>query len=837
MENFENQTGLGLNKVKELQKKHGKNLNSTAQKSTFLKQLVQIGTDPLFLLLILCGLLYFLLGDFQAGSIFLGWTLLVAMSSVFQQYRTQHALAALQQLAPERSHVIRAGVAQQINSEDLVPGDLVLLTEGNRLAADGVLLGSSVLSIDESILSGEALAVQKSENNKQLYSGTLVAKGRGLMRVTAIGKNSNIGKINALLKAETSLERSPIKKQIQKLVRFLLVIALLVCTFITITFTVMRSDFMSAFLNGLAAAMAILPEEFPLVFGLFISLGAWRMTRQKVLTRELGAIEWLGAISVLCTDKTGTLTENNMSVHTYSTEFKNQFVQSLQQKSQAVLNLERCAILATPKRSHDAIEKAIRQQIANHKDLESFELIHEYELTSDCLAMTLVYKNIDNGTEAYCKGAPETILKLCKLTVQETQKQLAQMELMAAQGLRVLGFASAKWTSAPLPNTQHEFPFEFEGFIGFEDPIRTGVQKAVLKCQKAGIRVLMLTGDYPTTALSIAKQAGFLEPIEVVLGNRANFNEALQKAASEPTNSIFARFRPEQKLLLVEALQANGEIVAMTGDGVNDAPALNAADIGISMGKRGCDVAREASALILLDDNFTHIVSAIHLGRNILDKLQKALLYILAIHVPIIGLSILPAIFQSMPVLLMPMHIVLLELLIDPISTLAFESAAAEQDLMEKPPRKPKETFFGPRMLIQSILYGLILLLSVCATLLTATLTHEKATVIRALCYGTLMSANLLLVLVVLSRSKSRWQTLKSSNAIIWIIFGFAILALGLTWSQGYLQKLFAFELPKWPAMLYAFGYAFLASFCLSALKNSFQKKSLNELRLSKSAN
>jgi Ca2+-transporting ATPase len=290
MENFENQTGLGLNKVKELQKKHGKNLNSTAQKSTFLKQLVQIGTDPLFLLLILCGLLYFLLGDFQAGSIFLGWTLLVAMSSVFQQYRTQHALAALQKLAPERSHVIRAGVAQQVNSEDLVPGDLVLLTEGNRLAADGVLLGSSVLSIDESIISGEALAVQKSENNKQLYSGTLVAKGRGLMRVTAIGKNSNIGKINALLKAETSLERSPIKKQIQKLVRFLLVIALLVCTFITITYTVMRSDFMSAFLNGLAAAMAILPEEFPLVFGLFISLGAWRMTRQKVLTRELGAI-------------------------------------------------------------------------------------------------------------------------------------------------------------------------------------------------------------------------------------------------------------------------------------------------------------------------------------------------------------------------------------------------------------------------------------------------------------------------------------------------------------------------------------------------------------------
>jgi Ca2+-transporting ATPase len=337
----------------------------------------------------------------------------------------------------------------------------------------------------------------------------------------------------------------------------------------------------------------------------------------------------------------------------------------------------------------------------------------------------------------------------------------------------------------------------------------------------------MLTGDYPTTALSIAKQAGFKEPIDVVLGNSTNFNEALQKAAKNPNNSIFARFRPEQKLLLVEALQANGEIVAMTGDGVNDAPALNAADIGISMGKRGCDVAREASALILLDDNFTHIVSAIHLGRNILDKLQKALLYILAIHVPIIGLSILPAIFQSVPVLLMPMHIVLLELLIDPISTLAFESAAAEGDLMEKPPRNPKEAFFGPRILLQSFLYGLFLLLSVCATLITATLTHEKATVIRALCYGTLMSANLLLVLVVLSRSKSRWQVLKSSNAIIWIIFVFAILALGLTWTQGYLQKLFAFELPNRPAMLYAFGYALLASFCLSALKNRFLKKSL----------
>lgn len=824
MEIFENEHGLSQKEVKALQQKHGKNVTASSQKRSWLQQLFQIGTDPLFLLLILCGFLYFLLGDFQAGSVFLGWTLLVALSTIYQQYRTQFALAALQKLAPALSHVIREGKTQLIKSEDLVPGDLVLLSEGNRLAADGDLIGSSVLTIDESMISGESIAIQKSQEFKSLYSGTLIAKGHGLMRVTGIGKNSSIGKINALLQSETSIIQSPIKKQIQKLVRFLLIIALLVCTFITITYTFVRSDFMSAFLNGLAAAMAILPEEFPLVFGLFISLGAWRMTQQKVLTRNPGVIEWLGTVTVLCTDKTGTLTENNMRIHSYCTDSKILVVQDLKNTA-AVDNLEHCAILATPQRSHDAIEKALRQQLKKNAAPISLELIKEFELTSDCLAMTLVYKNARHTYEAYSKGAPEAILELCKLTKQEIQLQLAQMELMASQGLRVLGFASATWASQTLPTNQAEFSYVLNGFIGFEDPLRKGVKTAIKQCQNAGIRVLMLTGDYPTTARSIAKQAGFKAPLKIVLGNSTHFNQELLQAIKNPTYSIFARIRPEQKLQLVDALQASGEIVAMTGDGVNDAPALEAAKIGISMGKRGCDVAREASALILLDDNFTHIVGAIHLGRNILDKLQKALMYILAIHIPIIGLSILPAIFQGAPVLLMPMHIVLLELLIDPISTLAFESATAEKDLMEKPPRDPNKAFFGANILLQSSIYGLVILLSVCATLITATLFHEKAAIVRALCYGTLMSANLLLALVLLSRSKNRWQTLKESKAVVWIIFGFALLALGFSWAQVDLQTLFAFELPKWPAMLYAFGYAFFAAFFLGLLKNQFQKK------------
>lgn len=818
--------GLSHVKARQLQKIHGKNSSNTTVKNNTLLHLIQIGSDPLFLLLILCGALYFVLGDFQAGAIFLGWTILVGLSTLYQQFRTQHALAALQKLAPAKSAVVRGGKLQQIYSIDLVPGDIVLLTEGNRIAADGELLSDKILIVDESILSGESQAIQKSLLDKNLYSGTLIAKGSGLMKVTAIGSNSTIGKINALLKTEVPEISSPIKIQIKKLVRYLLLIAIGVCIIITVTYTFLRSDFITAFLNGLAAAMAILPEEFPLVFGLFISLGAWRMTKQKVLTRNPGVIEWLGSTTVLCTDKTGTLTENNMSIHTLcALNSQVRYNVSTQEKAAELIALEQSAILATPKRSHDAIEKAIRTQLHPIPTNSRATLVKEYELSSACLAMTLCYSNPTSSYDAYSKGAPETILELCQLTKEEQQQFMAQAEQMASDGLRVLGFASAHWTSTELPAQQAAFEFNFLGFIGFEDPLRKGVVHSIHRCRDAGIRVMMVTGDFPNTAKSIANQAGFNVDDLVINGSSENFEQNLKKAVHDFRYSILARINPKQKLQLVEALQVNREIVAMTGDGVNDAPALKAAKIGISMGMRGCDVAREASSLILLDDNFSHIVGAIQLGRNILDKLQKALLYILAIHVPIIGISILPAFIPAIPVLLMPMHIVLLELIIDPVSTLAFESAIAEKDLMKRPPRDPQVPFFGQETLLQSLLYGTIIFSCVCATLLTSILLNETPEVIRALCYGTLMIANLLLVLQVLSRTQNTWQTLLKSKAIVWIIFTVAIIALCLIWLVPTFQVLFSFKLPSILSISYALGYGILSSFLMRFVKKRNQQK------------
>lgn len=826
MQYSEKEQGLNQQKAKQLQAIHGKNQSSIASQNKTLRHLIQMGTDPLFLLLIICGALYFILGDFQAGSIFLGWTVLVGSSTLYQQYRTQHALAALQKLAPAKNMVIRNGHTLQIDSIDLVPGDIVLLTEGNRIAADGILLSKTILIVDESILSGEAQAVQKSERENQLYSGTLITKGNGLMKVTAIGDQSTIGKINLLLKVQAPELSSPIKNQIKKLVRYLLLTAIVVCVVITCTYTLLRSNFITAFLNGLAAAMAILPEEFPLVFGLFISLGAWRMAKQKVLTRNPGVIEWLGSATVLCTDKTGTLTENKMSVHTLSTPHSTLSFQTLIPiKEPELLILAYSALMATPKRSHDAIERALRSQLSYLSTGEMPPVVEEYELSSVCLATSLCYLNPKKGYDVYCKGAPETILNLCYLTKEEQVSYISQIEKMAKNGLRVLGFAKAHWPETVLPKSQEDFKLNFLGFIGFEDPLRRGVKKSVQKCKDAGIRVIMVTGDYPQTAKSIAFKAGFDAGIEVIHGNAGCFDAALKKVVENPEFSVLARINPGQKLQLVLALQAKDEIVIMTGDGVNDAPALKAAKIGISMGSKGCDVAREASSLILLDDNFSHIVAAIQLGRNILDKLQKALLYILAIHVPIIGISVLPAFFSNIPVLLMPMHIVLLELIIDPISTLAFESAKAENDLMQQPPRDPKQPFFGKQTMLQSILYGLIILLSVCATLITAQLLNETPQTIRALCYGTLMFANLLLVLQVLHRSKTEWQTLLDNKAIIWIIFAIALTALLAAWFVPFFQNLFSFEPPHWKSIGYALGYALLGSFMMRWVKASLRHK------------
>ena len=826
MQYSEKEQGLNQQKAKQLQAIHGKNQSSIASQNKTSRHLIQMGTDPLFLLLIICGALYFILGDFQAGSIFLGWTVLVGSSTLYQQYRTQHALAALQKLAPAKSMIIRNGHTLQIDSIDLVPGDIVLLTEGNRIAADGILLSKTILIVDESILSGEAQAVQKSERENQLYSGTLITKGNGLMKVTAIGDQSTIGKINLLLKVQAPELSSPIKNQIKKLVRYLLLTAIVVCVVITCTYTLLRSNFITAFLNGLAAAMAILPEEFPLVFGLFISLGAWRMAKQKVLTRNPGVIEWLGSATVLCTDKTGTLTENKMSVHTLSTPNSTLSFQTLIPiKEPELLILAYSALMATPKRSHDAIERALRSQLSYLSTGEMPPVVEEYELSSVCMATSLCYLNPKKGYDVYSKGAPETILNLCYLTKEEQVSYISQIEKMAKNGLRVLGFAKAHWPETVLPKSQKDFKLNFLGFIGFEDPLRRGVKKSVQKCKDAGIRVIMVTGDYPQTAKSIAFKAGFDAGIEVIHGNAGCFDAALKKVVENPEFSVLARINPGQKLQLVLALQAKDEIVIMTGDGVNDAPALKAAKIGISMGSKGCDVAREASSLILLDDNFSHIVAAIQLGRNILDKLQKALLYILAIHVPIIGISVLPAFFSNIPVLLMPMHIVLLELIIDPISTLAFESAKAENDLMQQPPRDPKQPFFGKQTMLQSILYGLIILLSVCATLITAQLLNETPQTIRALCYGTLMFANLLLVLQVLHRSKTEWQTLLDNKAIIWIIFAIALTALLAAWFVPFFQNLFSFEPPHWKSIGYALGYALLGSFMMRWVKASLRHK------------
>ncbi|HSH64687.1 MAG TPA: cation-translocating P-type ATPase, partial [Bacteroidia bacterium] len=559
-----------------------------------------------------------------------------------------------------------------------------------------------------------------------------------------------------------------------------------------------RGNFIQSLLNGLAAAMAILPEEFPVVLTIFLALGAWRLSKSNVLTRKPSAIETLGSATVLCSDKTGTITQNKMQVVNLYNGNEVIKLNDFTEKKNQIDDLVIASYRASQKDTIDPMEKAI---VSIYEGLFAPEqigdkLIKEYSLSRELLAMTRVLESEKNDLSISTKGAPETIFKLCGMTTQETEKHLVIVGQMAEQGYRVIGVANGACKNKQLPQSQEEFDFNFLGLIGLEDPIRPEVPQAIKECNEAGIKVIMITGDFPATAKSIATQIGLDTKNEIITG------EELKKLSDEElrkriiNTNIFARVIPEQKLRIVQALKANHEIVAMTGDGVNDAPALKAANIGIAMGNKGTDVAREASSLVLLDDNFASIVSAIRSGRRIFDNLQKAMSYIIAIHIPIIGLTLLPAFITSLPLLLMPLHIVFMELIIDPVCSIAFESEQEEIGVMKRRPRNPDEQFFGRKKLLLSAMQGLLLLIVVLSVYFLSIHEGHKAGEIRAISFSSLIIGNVFLILTNLSKTRSFVSVFAERNNAAILIMIAAIIMLLLIVSIPSFQHLFSFEFP-----------------------------------------
>ena len=681
--------------------------------------------EPMFILLVVCGSLYLLLGDIQEGLMLLGFVFVIMGIEFYQEKKTENALNALKDLASPRALVIRNGVERRIAGREVVTDDIVILQEGDRVPADAKILSCNNMLVDESLLTGESVPVRKREykesdskeitpggdDNPCVYSGAMIVQGNGIVQVTSVASNTEIGKIGKALESVKE-EPTKLKKEMGTLVTRLAIIGVILCLLVIVIYFITRGHLLNGFLAGITLAMAMLPEEFPVVLTVFLALGAWRMSKKSVLTRKPAAIETLGSATVLCTDKTGTLTQNKMTVtklyngqNFLTVTNKNIFPEEFHE-------IIEFGILSSQTNPFDPMEKAIIN--IGSEFLDGTEHLHadwtmekEYPLSKEMLAMSRVFiRTVDKSKVIAAKGAPEAIFDLCHLNEQEILRYSEAVAQMASEGLRILGVARGTIVPRKLPEIQHDFDFEFIGLIALSDPIRENVPMAVQECYNAGIRVIMITGDYPVTAMNIAKEIGLKNYDKCISGIELNAMSEDELCERIRDVNVFARVIPEQKLILVNALKRNGEIVAMTGDGVNDASALKAANIGIAMGDKGTDVAREASSLVLLDDNFSSIVGAVRMGRRIFDNLQKALGYIFAVHVPIAGLSLIPVFFADFPLILWPVHIVFLELIIDPSCSIIFEAEKEEKNVMSRPPKDINEPFFGAGKIFLSCMQG-----------------------------------------------------------------------------------------------------------------------------------
>lgn len=805
--------GLTSQEASRILAEEGYNELPTSRKRNAWRIALDISREPMFLLLVACGTIYFIIGDMQEAIMLLAFVFFVMGITLYHERKTERALEALSDLSSPRALVIRDGTRQRIAGRDVVRGDIIVLSEGDRVPADALVLECSNLSVDESLLTGESVSVRKKAGDGAtrlaqpggddlpfVFSGTLVIRGQGTARVISTGSASAIGKIGKSLQG-VSKEETRIQKETASLVHILALAVLALCGILILAYGLTRGQWLNGILAGLTLAMAIMPNELPVVLTIFLALGAWRLSRKQVLARNVPVVETLGSATVLCVDKTGTLTFNRMTVSRLYVKGALYDVSALQGESAPDLfhDLVEFSILASQRDAYDPMERAIKEfgeeYLAHTEHLHADWLLErEYPLSPELMAMSQVWRTV-SGEEYIiaAKGAPEAIADLCHFDSRQLKEMETTVAEMAEEGLRVLGIARASFHKAGLPGIQHDFAFEFLGLIGLADPVRPTVAPALQDCYRAGIRMVMITGDYPGTAKSIARQIGLTGEHEVITGPELDSMNDEELKVRIKTVNIFARVVPEQKLRLVNALKSNGEIVAMTGDGVNDAPALKAAHIGIAMGKRGADVAREASDLVLLDDDFASIVAAVKMGRRIFANLNKAMAYLLAIHIPIAGMSLIPVFFKW-PLLFMPIHIAFLHLIIDPACSIVYEVEPADPKTMDRPPRNPFEPLFSRYTLIFSTLQGLSVLVVLLAVFGISLHRGQGELEARTLAFTTLIIANLGLMLTNRSWVNSLMNILKTPNQALWWVTIGTILFLGIVLIVPPLRGMFRFS-------------------------------------------
>ncbi len=837
-------TGLSEQEAAKRLKEEGFNELPFQKKKNFLFILFGVLREPMLLLLVGCGLIYLFLGEAQDALMLLTFVIVVVGITFYQERKTERALEALRDLSSPRALVVRDGQQRRVAGREVVRGDLIMLQEGDRVPADAVVLSCSNLLVDESLLTGESMPVRKLEwdggqdprrpggdDMPFVYSGTLVVQGRGYAQVNHVGVHTEMGKIGKALQ-EIKEERTLLQKEMNLIVRNFSIAGIALCSFVVLLYGFTRGNWLHGILSGLTLGMAMLPEEFPVVLLIFLTLGAWRISKSQVLTRRSHAIETLGAATVLCSDKTGTLTVNSMRLKTLCVQGRcfDVDVGKIAKLPEIVHGLLEYGVLASQKDPFDPIEKELKAvsefYLAKtehiHKD---WQLVKEYPLSKQLLALSHVWES--PGRKHFiiaAKGSPEAIADLCHVSHDDFAKISLSIEEMARQGLRVLGVAKASFKKTELPDGQHDFIFEFVGLLGFVDPVRKSVPASVQEAHEAGMRVVMITGDYPATAVHIARQIGLRNPEECITGPELEKMDQAHLRQRIANINVFARVVPEQKLLIVNALKANGEIVAMTGDGVNDAPALKSANIGIAMGERGTDVARESSSLVLLNDDFSSIVIAVRLGRRIFDNLKKAISYIFAVHVPIAGMSFLPVLFQ-MPIVLLPAHIAFLELIIDPACSTVFESVGEEKGIMKRPPRNLKEALFNKKSFVVSLLQGMSILAVVFIVYAVSLYTKKGELESRTLAFATLVFANIMLIVTNLSWSKNIVEIIKTRNKALLLVMSGTFVALMAVLYVPFLRRLFHFEILTFDDLGVTFAAGVLSLMWFEWLKTVMRKK------------
>lgn len=701
--------GLTKEEVINSKEKYGVNKLEDKKKQPLILKILSIFKEPMFLLLIIAASIYFIVGEYRDGIIMLIFVLAICLIEYIQETKTDKALEELNKLSALNVKVIREGKEEVISSEEVVVGDIVLLEEGDSVPADGKLLYTQSLGVNESSLTGESLVVYKNckeDNNNHFklnmcYSGTNVTNGLGVIEIVSVGKNTEFGRIGESLK-EIEKERTPLERQINKLVfictiiSFIVFLLTIVINYINHPELAFSKRIIEAILAGVTIAMATIPEEIPVVLTVFLAMGAWDLTKKKTITRNMKTIETLGAVNVLCTDKTGTLTENKMKVQDVY-EYSDTFLET--------------SYLSCPLVAYDPMEIAIKEYCKLKNDINYGEKItKEYAFTPETKMTGQVWDN-----KLLCvKGAYESVLPLCNLDKKKYEEIKKKIDEYSNEGFRVLAVARNN-SLKNIPNSLFEAKLTFEGLIALYDPPRFGVKTSLNECYSAGIRVIMITGDNGETAKGIAKKINLANYDEVITGNELENMSDEELFEKAKTVNIFARVYPNHKMRIVNALQKDNKIVAMTGDGVNDAPALKKADVGIAMGKRGTNVAKESADLILLDDNFNTIVKAIENGRTIYHNIRKAISYVIAIHIPIALLSLFVPVFK-LPTLLLPIHVMLLELLIDPTSSIVFQRIKPSSDIMQEKPRNINEAILNVKNAISSISQGLLIFLVVFIT-------------------------------------------------------------------------------------------------------------------------